>query len=378
MSSSSNFNVKALREISSDPLQQRIDDLARKVSKFVTQNITIDKSDDEDIIADGVQWEEAIKYHDEIYHVKKYDDWTKKYYPLADFEKMSGWWRGNHLGSTLNDVGPKKLHAQLYGEPKLVNGDFDHGYLGGTYKSLATRFNRPTSITVNREWLQIPDDTNIQINGLSTGYTFFLRIRFKSFTQQNGLNQTLFTKVDDNTPNNAQQLEVTTAGRLIWTVRRSSTNYRVITPGGSPLSLDTVYDIFGTYAVSGNALIIYVNGTNTSATTDSDTPVWQPDTIAHDMYLLKRGKGLVIAGSLAAQEDPTGIEGGYTYADFYDFKYWREFVATSQMVTNHQTNKLSISNMPFSQVPMANHFTPDCSIIPSFTASSFSSSSFTV
>lgn len=378
MSSSGTFNIRALKEISSDPLQQKIDNLARQVSKFVTSQITVDNTEDEDIIADGIQIDEAVKFHDEIYHVKKYDNWTKKYYPLKDFDNLSTWIRGNHLGNNLNDIGPNKNHAFLFGEPKLINGDYDTGYLGGTYKSLAVRFNRPTSLTAGKEWFQILDNTNLQVSGISTGLTFFLRVRIQSFALQNGLNPTLFTKIDDNTPNNAQQLEVNQSGQLIWTVRRSSNNYRVITPIGSPLSLNVVYNIFGTYAVSGNTQKIYIEGTDTSATTDATTPVWQSDILFHDLYLMKRGKGLVQAGTLAAAEDPTGLEGGYTYADFYDFKYWREKVATQQEITNHTTNKTSLTNQPFGQVPFANHCTPDASIIPSFTAASFSSLSFTV
>ena len=97
---------------------------------------------------------------------------------------------------------------------------------------------------------------------------------------------------------------------------------------------------------------------------------------SHDFYMFKRGLPLVMDGTEEALDEPVDDK-GYSYVDFYDFKFWREKVCTSTEVSNHFTNKLSISNMGFGNVIMAVHFTPGPGN-GSFTSSSFTNTSFTI
>lgn len=365
--SASIFGFRALREQADNVQQQRINELAKKLARFVTQNEVVNADDEEDLISNGVMHESAVKYNDTFYHVKKYDDWTDKYYPAGDFDGglLSTYLRGDHIGMTLKDYSQYYNNfAYIFGEPVLKDGNLDQGNLGGKYKALCLRLNRPTSQYVNAEWLQIPDNIKLQINGIATGFSIIIRIRPQSFANQGSLNATIFQKVDDNSPNNATLLEIDNTGRLIWTVRRSSTNYRVKVPIGSAMSTNTIYEVALTYAVSGNALKIYINGSDTSATSDGGSPTWLTDTTNHDAFFFRRG---------------TGASNGFMYSDFYLLKYWKEKILSGTEVSNHNTNKWSISSHAFGAVGVVDHSTPYSVLVTgSFTSGSFTSTSFTL
>jgi len=361
----SHFNLENLRSVSTDPNQRNINELAKKLAKFLSKDIEVNLDDEEDLIANGVQIDDGLKFNDTFYHREQYSNWERMWYPMADMDggKLSVWLRGNHLGSQLLDRSQfYSNNANLFGDPKLVDGNFDLGYLGGTYKSLALRFNRPTSPATGAEYLSIPDTARLTVNGIATGFSVIMRIRPFSFADQGtgSLQRTLYRKVDDDTPNDGTMLQINNSGRLIATVRRASTNYRVIAPAPSAMTTNTVHEIAITYAVSGNDLKIYLDGTDTSATNDPSSPNWGGVTTDHNFLIFTRNKA-----------------GGFVYGDLYDFKFWRERVLTSTEVSNHYTNKLSISNMLFGEVGMTNHFTPYVPDIDSFTSTSFTSTSFT-
>jgi len=360
----SQFSLENLRSVSTDPNQRSINELAKKLARFLAKDIEVNLDDEEDLIANGVQIDDGIKFNDTFYHREQFSNWENNYYPMADVDggNMAVWLRGNHLGSQLLDRSQYySNNASMYGDPKLVDGSFDMGYLGGTYKSLALKFNRPTSPEVNAEWLEIPDTAKLRVTGATTGFSLFFRIKIHSFAQQNSVNRHLAIKVDDDTNDNGFIISSGTDGKIRFDVSRANTDYEVTMPTG--LSTNTLYDIFFTYAVSGNALKIYVNGSDTSAASAGGAPSYQTDKTDHDLYVFKKG---------------AGATGGFCYADLYDFKFWHERVISSTEVTRFHTNKNSISNHQFGESPFANHCTPYYLAPTSFTATSFTPDSFTV
>jgi hypothetical protein len=74
-----------------------------------------------------------------------------------------------------------------------------------------------------------------------------------------------------------------------------------------------------------------------------------------------------------------GSDSGHVYGDLYDFLLYREKVLSSTEVTRHFTNKWTTANIAFGEVAVSN-YTASYSVVVagvSFTATSFSSTSFT-
>lgn len=359
----SQFNLENLRSVSTDPNQRNINELAKKLARYLAKDIQVNLDDEEDLIANGVQIDDGLKLNDTFYFREKYDDPEKIWYPIDDMNggKLSVWLRGHHLGSQLIDYSQYySNNGNLYGDPRLVDGNFDMGVLGGTYKCLALRFNRPTSPSVNAEWVEIPDTTKLQVTGVTTGFSIFLRVKLYSFAQQSSTNRHLIIKVDDDANDNGYIISLETDGKIRFDVSRANTDYAVRTPTG--LSTNTLYDIFCTYANSGNTLKIYVNGSDTSATSPGGAPSYMTDRTNHNLFLFKKGQG----------------GNGYAYADFYDFRFWREKVVSSSEVGYLNTNKISITNLAFGTVGMVDHFTAYEILPRSYTSTSYTSTSFTI
>jgi len=359
----SQFSLENLRSVSTDPNQRNINELAKKLSRYLAKDIEVNLDDEEDLIANGVAIDDGIKFNDTFYHREQFTDWEQNYYPSSDADggKLSVWLRGNHLGSQLIDRSQYySNNGNLYGDPKLIDGSFDMGYLGGTYKSLALKFNRPTSQSVNAEWIEIPDTTRLQVTGVTTGFSIFMRVKVHDFAQQGSTNRNLFCKTDDDATDNGYMLRLQPEGKFKFAVSRAGTDYDIQTT--PTYAVDTLYDIFLTYEVSGNVLKFYVNGSNVAGSATGTGINYPSDPTNHNLFLMRRGQGTA---------------GSFAYATLYEFKFWREKIVSSTEVSNHYTNKLSLSDMAFGEVGMANHFTPYYEAVSSFTSTSFTSTSFT-
>lgn len=358
----SQFNLENLRSVSTDPNQRNINELAKKLSRHLSKTIDVNLDDEEDLIANGVQIDDGIKFNDTFFHHEQFSDWTQNYYPITDNDGglLSTWLRCDHLGSGIIDRSQfNSNNAELNGDPKLIDGGFDMGYLGGTYKSLALRFNRPTSDTVNAEWLEVPDDTSLHVTGLATGFSLFMRVKIHDFAQQGGTTRNLFCKTDDDATDNGYMLRLQPEGKFKFAVSKSGTDYDKQTT--NTFTTGVLYDIFLTYAVSGNTLKIYVNGSEESGSTTGTGINYPSDPTNHNLFIMRRGDGTA---------------GSFAYADLYDFKFWSERIISSTEVAQHYVNKNSVDNHAFGEIPFADHCTPYIYTGPSFTSSSFTSDSF--
>lgn len=349
--------------ISNDPLTKFTIELSKKFSRFKTKDLVENLDDDEDIYSDGQDVETKVSFNS-LFLTKKFTPQVTQYYSASepDGNKVKCWVQGNNLGVYQNDISGFNNHAYVLGEPTLVSGNpFDYGLHTGTTKSLCTRFNRPTSLFVNQEYLTITDNTNMQVIGLSTGFSIFVRFRIKSLAQQGGLDRTIFEKIDDSTPNNAIMLKASTTGRLTFVVKRGGNEFKKRTPESS-IAVDTVYDVWVNYAVSGDVLKIYINNVDQTLTDDPDPAGYHATLTNHDLSIFRRG---------------LGTSGGYTYADLFDFLYYREKVVSATEVSRHFTNKWTTANIAFGQVAVSNYTMSYTAQTPSFTNTSFTSQSFT-
>lgn len=332
--------IRNLREISNKDLTKFVNKLAKRVVQNLNKNQTDKLENKEDIYSAAQDTESVVKFHSDLDSTKVFN-FTTIYYPPTepDNDKVRVWVRGTNLGNRIRDwsgFDEERLHNQIVGDPLLMDGTpFDLGIHTGGVKSTCLRFNRPGH---SGEFLRIYDldddgNTRIPISGISTGMSYFIRFRVKSLAQQNGADIRLFEKVDDSTPNNGIILRVSTSGALKLNIKRSGTEYNWDTASGT-IAVDTVYDVWVTYAVSGNTVHIYVN--NVDKTLSAGTsPSWHTDTAVWDMFIFTRGDG-----------SPSG----FVYGDLYDFRVYREKVVSSTEVGYFNTNKWTIANIPFGQV----------------------------
>lgn len=312
--------------------------------------------------------ETAIKWHSELGGQHKFN-FVKDYYPPfePDGDVVKCWIRGTNLGGSLRDISGFNNNATVYGDPTLVDGTIDLGYQTHGVKSIAMRLNRPTSNFQNEEWIQIADTAGLQLASASTGFSAFFRIRMQSLAQQGGRDATIIEKIDDSTPNNGIILKVGTDGALDFIVKDGGVTTAKAT-ATTTITTGTVYDIFLTYATSGPTIHIYVNGVDKSLSNYGGSVNWHETLTNHDLFIGRRG---------------LGNDEGFAYMDFYDFKPYYDRIVNQTEVTQHQTNKWTISNIGFGHVMIADHYATyqgagGEELSASFSPVSFSPTSFTV
>ena len=356
----SSYNIRNIREISNDPLTKFTNQLAKKLSHFLVGQELDKLENKEDIYSDGQDIDSVIKLH--TYSSQKFFDGITEYYPTfePDGDKLRLWIRGTNLGNYLKDWTEFDRNINLHGDPLLVDGTpFDLGINTYGIKSLALRFNRPTSDLENEEYIN--PDSDVEVLGLTTGISFFCRFRIFDLAGQGGYHRTLYQKKDDTS--NALRISISDTGRVVFCVKRAGTEYRSQT-ATSTITTNTVYDLWCTYANSGNTLHIYVNNVDKSLTDPGTLPF---STLTDEAYIMRFDS-----------------DGGYTYGDLYDFRVYREMVVSAAQVGYMYTNKWTIANIAFGKCMITNYWATllgsEATLppTPSFTSTSFTSGSFDI
>ena len=334
------FNLRDIREISDEPLTKFVSHLAYRIQKLAMEQQTQELENKEDIYSNGQDIDTVLRFHSLI--STKTFDFSLPFYPPTepDLDKNTLWIQGHNMGDSTRDLSGFNNIVDIQGDPLIQDGaPFDYGIHTGGTKSIALRFNRPTSDSVNEEYIKVLDNTRIQVSGISTGISFFMRVKLFDLSSQGGFNRTLFEKIDDSTPNNGAILIVTPDGRLRFHIKKGGTFYNSQTAVGTIVT-NTVYDIWCTFTVSGNVNHVYVNNVDKSLT-DPGNPNFQSTLTNHDLYIFRRGEG---------------SNGGYTYGDFYDLEIFREKVASPTEISHHYTNKWTLADIPFGQVMITDYY----------------------
>jgi len=354
------FDIRSSRALSNDPFGRTLTDLSKRLSAFLSKDQAAQVENPEDIYSDAQDVESVLKYHS-LALVKKFP--LNVFYSSAsepDLDKVKLFLASPfpNLGNQLIDDSGFDNHATITGEPVLVDGNFDLGIADGSsnVRSVAVRFNRPESQYENGENMSIPDVTNLRVSGIISGISYFIRFRIFNLSQQNGQDRRLFEKTDDSSRNNGVQLYVTSDGKLKVDVKRAGSSHAFQTAAGV-IATNTVYDVFLTYAVSGDVVHIYVNGVDKSLSSVSGPP-WHSDSSDLSLNIFRRGGGSA---------------DGYIYGDFYAMENWREKVVSSTEVSHHFTNKWTLADILFGQVAISNYCVSETQTVTSF-SSSFTSS----
>ena len=369
--------IRNIREIPGDPLAKFANELSKKLSRFLTKDQLDLLDDKEDIYTDGQDIDTVVRVHDELVSTKQFDFLTQYLPPMEpDHNKLTLWIRGrNQASNNMTDWSTFDNNVRLFGDPLLIDGTpFDYGIHTGGVKSLALKFNRPTSPTENEEGIRVDHDTRLMVDNITVGISYFMRIRLHSFAQVSGVNRRLFEKVDQTgwttNPEDGVMLCVSNAGRLDVTIRRGNTTFEKVTGNGA-LALDTVHDIWITFdqtLADGHAdkIKVYIDNVDKSLSNGSSNYAWRSSTGNTDRTL-----SIMDSGGTTAH--------GHTYGDLYDFRIYREKVVSSTEVGRLHTNKWSISNIALGAVLITNYWATYLSIsAKSFTSASFTSASFEV
>jgi len=365
------FSTRSIREIPGEPSAKFADEISKRLSRFLTKDQLDFLDNKEDIYTDGQDVDEVVRFHDELLSTKTFD-FVTKYYPPGepDLDKLKLWVRARNTGSNnaTDWSGYDNECLMVRSEPILMDGSpFDYGIHTGGVKSICQRFNAPNRDTTNLEHYKITDNARLQVSGISTGISYFIRFRILDLAAQDGLERTLFEKIDDSTPNNAAMLKVSVDGRLKGVVKQGGSTLAMQTAAGT-IAVNTVYEVWLTYDVTGSPTMhIYVNNVDKTLTTDAGAVNWQANLTNHDLFLFRRGF------------DTTG---GYVYGDFYDFELFREKVVSATEVSHHFTNKWTLSDIAFGQVMIAGYWATYHSsiIIPpttSYNSLSYTATSYT-
>jgi hypothetical protein len=348
------FDLRNIREISNEPQAKFINQLAKKLAKFLNKNQTDKLESKEDLYSAGQDIDTVVKLHS-FESTNTFDFLTAYYPPLEpDGDKLKIWVRGTNLGNTLKDWAKYGRTISLHGDAMLLDGTpFDSGIHTGGTKSIALRFNRPTSENENDEYIRIVDSSDIRVNGITTGVSYFIRFRVFAFDTQGSFTRTLIAKYDD--ASNGVLIQITSDGRLKFIIKRAGTEYRVQTDAGE-LATNIVYDAWCTYANSGNVSHIYINNVDKSLT-DPGSPTWP--TLTPDMFIMTRE-----------------IDDGHIYGDLYDARMYREKVVSSTEVGYFNTNKWTIANVPYGAVMLSDYWATGYTIGQGYTTTGYTTAGY--
>lgn len=314
------FNIRAIREISNDPLTKFVNYMAKKASKNAVKDAVDKLEDKEDIYSDGKDLESVLRIHDDLQFANKFVNLL--YFPITepDLSLLTLWIRGRNMGNTMTDLSGFANPITLNGDPILVDGSpFDDGInVGGSgTKSVALRFNRPTSDLVNQEDIRVADNIRIDSGFISTGISYFIRFRLHSLAQQGGSNIRIFEKSDDNSyvtdPRDGAMLCCNNAGALTVTFMRADAKTEKTT-SDNPIIAGTVYDLWITRNQSNGEVKMFINNVQKTLNNSSNNHGWHSPESDTDLSIFSPGGTATY---------------GHAYGDLYDFRIYREKIITS-------------------------------------------------
>jgi hypothetical protein len=302
-------------------------------------------SDNEDIYADQQIMESVVKVHTELFGFTKFTH-TKDFMPSfePDYNIVTAWFRGTNTGQHLTDLSGFANVAFMHGQPLLVDGITNLGTVTDFTLSTALRFNRPDSAGENTDSVQVSDNSRLQIDDMTTGFSEFFRGKIYDTDNEEGISRTLWEKIDDSTPNYGRMMQVRDTGRLVFIVKDNGTTYAKQTPVNTivPRAFTDVQDeIMVTYNKSTHAIVIYFNNVSQTLTDFTGEVNWHTTLTNHDLTIMHRGVGSV---------------GSHVYGDFMDYMMYKNKVLTSTEVSRRFVNKWTIENIAFGLVAVVDHF----------------------
>ena len=359
--SSASF-LSQIRKGHSSGTSRLLKELANKYQKLASANVVIQ---DENLTDEGLTLRNRMLMRDKVRYIKQtttIPDFQVPFEP--DGSILTLWLRGNHTGLFLKDLSKSTPTSSprvigVYNNKQICvvdSGGLDVGYLG-TYNGVES--SPCWKLNGIDEGAGVLDSTDLQVKATTTGISLTAWVKVTDFSQYLGLNRRIMSKTDD--ANNSYCLFVGNNNSACFAVKFAGVEYKVTSP--ATLTTDTWYFIAATFNSAGTpAAKIYVNGT--VSTTSLGTTI---------SYISTADTNLNLFCNSGDADELFGPFAGYVR----DIRLYREKVLTQQEVTNFNTNRNTISNIPFGSVPMAGYwFAPGSMTLSSFTSTSFTNTSF--
>ena len=360
--SSSSF-LSQIHKGHSSGTSRLLKELANKYQKLAQANVVIQ---DENLTDEGITLRNRMLMRDKVRYINQITTIPTYQIPEEpDGDKLKLWLKGNNTGLFLKDYSriggatnsTRRVIGMYNDKPPCIvdSGGLDLGYLG-TYNGVNScpcwKFNG-----IDEGGAAIPMSNDLNIAGTTTGISLTAWIKITDFSQRLGFSRRIMSKSDDD--DNAYVLFVGN-NCVAFSVKFNGTEYKVVSPG--TMTTNTWYFVAATFDSATLTAKIYVNAT--VSTTSFATTVSYINPIDDNLKLFCNSRD---------DDELFGPFAGYVR----DIRMWREKVLTQQQITNFNTNKNTISNIPFGSIPIAGYwFSPDTMDLSSFTSTSFTNTSF--
>jgi hypothetical protein len=345
-----------IRKASNNKTARTVKELANRYQKLYTQNVNIE---DESLIDQGRSTKGRVVLDNKLQYANKITEIPAFYVPIEpDNEYLRFWIKGNHTGYHLQDLSlfDNVITTNNNKHWCLVDsGGLDVGYLGthgGVNSCPCWQLDGLTDSG------QVADAGRVQVSSATVGISITAWVKIADFTQHQSTNRRIVAKKDDAT--NGYALFVTSSNKAVFAVKFAGNEYKVETP--ATLAANTWYFIAATFDSATPTAKIYLNGT--VSTTAFSASVTYPY-VNTNMQLFTNGND----GHLGDIGDFSGW--------VRDIRFWKEKILSQQEITNFNTNRNTISNIPLGGVMIAGFtWVPGDIQLSSFTTTSFSTTSF--
>lgn len=343
------MSIRAAREHSSDPLNPVLNRYQQELIQLRNQRTLVTDPDSQRIQVDS---RSRLKYYDCFNQQAAITVGRLFQYPLEpDFNNLTIWYRFDQTGNTMKDLSCFDNHANIVGNPKLVEG-LNFGQFGGT---IALQCDGAG------DYFWTPEGLNGagRITNLTDGFAVGCIIYPQDISNANSENPVLFYKKDDDSGNYGYTAQITSTGKLFFAskINGNLTKKQTVSlPVGGQVGAfhdyySSDYDPDNYDAGSPNYFVvpnwyiiwflsdmlqppnlkIFVNGSllTLEATTIDDRLT---QTSTHDTF--------IAAGDNGSR--------GYYPGIIQDYRFMKRQV-TQPEITYHNTNKLSVSNIAYGQ-----------------------------
>lgn len=340
------------------PLEKRFAELRKSLARQRFQKPEQDTKLDQGSL--GLNSYNYVKFVNNHYNIKLHGIGTADYFASdePDYTNCRLILQTDHFGRILEDDSrcpsaitnnPPGQIVTLYGEPKLENG-FDRGYGDNTNTQLrqALHFNRSNSPTKYKEYIQITEqgvtDTlkSLRITD-HTKMSYFFRVKMDDLNN-NGFGGSSFSPTiwhHYNDSNNGIRIVINSTGEMKCQLEKGGVTY--MTKAAMSLVTGTDYELALSWdnagATDADKFKYYKNGVLQTTVTDTGVSF---DTSTTDMFIGKRGN----------------TDAGYCLGYIVLVKVWRNATNTASHWSQHFTNKLTIANIPYGQVAVAEESVP--------------------
>jgi hypothetical protein len=262
----------------------------------------------------------------------------------------------DNAGGVVPDYSGYEHYASVYGVPRMRWGiRYGYGPL-----SLETIFDGRTN------YASVRDSRDLDFDNVD----FTLMFRFSPFdlSLSSINNQVLVCKKDDGFATNGQwyACELYADGSLTFNIVLSSTDrYSISAPAGtieetpflntSPTSQR--FDVVITFAFLTRVLTMYVNGVAFTSMTNYNRPgAIVPSYTGSDLQIgrFSEPAGKPVTLPEIHNLDPLRLFSKLYFGTFQQLKYWKGKALTATEVSNHYTNKVTISACPAGEIAIPN------------------------